>query len=484
MPPKSGYKAPRAKKPPAKQAAAKPPVPPSESDSDSPPMRQPQCCDLVFTTLAPHILDLYLFEIQPLKPGGRVQSLCAKCGWKVAEHNISPARAPSVAVASATATPPVPSTSSSPNDKKEVIAPGPQASLALTAESPLTFLGVIQAWKNSTWCVDDSDVVQSKLEEISAAWVRGSYNIVRRYFVVTGSNDDIHRTFSYKPIPADVADPIAFRQERGTAVLGCVTLANAVLDVAVAYARKRCVIDKVANQVATIEELRTDEWYALLETRKGKPAVRTGELEPDPEDFEGPHKVLWWFLFVASLSTLVIQTRLERAVRDFGALYRSKHAEAFKPKAIWQAKFSAEAVAARRAALRAASAPAIPQKRQREQSVPPVPRPGAAAAAQPRVPSKRALKRQKWLDAKAARQAAEAGGGAAAATAADDEDDDDGLNLPPIPHSAPNARSGSIPSVYGASVSPGGGSSAGRGRGGRGDRGGRGRGGRRGGRRG
>ena len=476
MPPKVK---PKTKKKARAGVADRPDVSDSGSDSDDLPVRLPNCCDIDFTTMAAHLLDIFVVTTKAT-PAKRSQNLCEKCGWKVSEHKISP-KAPSIATSSppsAVTAAPAPAQAPA-NDKQVVVSPGPKASLALTAESPLTFLGVIQAWKNATWCVDDSDVVQSRLEEISAAWVRGVYGIVSKFFVVTGSADDIHRTFKYKPVPEDVSDSVVFRQERGTAVLGCLTLANAVLDIAVAYARRRCVIDKVANPVATIEELRTDEWYALIEARKGRPAIRTGELEPDEEEFEGPNKVLWWFLFLASLSTLVMQSRLERAVRDYGASYRAKHAEAFKPRAIWSAKYSAAAVAAARAALRPPPPPADHQKRPREASAPPMSLASAAgiAGSPGTVASKRAEKRKRWLDRKAAARVSEvaAGAGAAAAGAGDADSEDAASHVArPLfkrqqpPAVARTRTATTLPSVYGTSANPGGGPGGGRGRGGRG----------------
>ena len=313
---------PKAPKPPAKPQA---------------PVRADACCGLNFTTLIPALLPIYMTTAGALH-------ICSKCSWEVKDHPVGPAAAAPVVAAPLQAAGAPPAVTASAH---EVALAGPKASLALVAESPLAFLGVIAAWKNSTWCADDSDKVQRRLEEIQGAWIRGAYRIIRKHFRVLGAAEDTSRTFAYKTIPDGTVDEVSYRQERGLEVLACKNLAEAVLDLAQAYARKRCIIDRVTNQVAVDSELRTDEWFAITEVRKAPPRAGPGELEPAETEFSRPEKALWWFLFICSVETTNMQARLEAIVREYGAAYRAKNPKAFCARVVWDADYSPE-VAARR----------------------------------------------------------------------------------------------------------------------------------------
>ena len=415
--------------------------------------------------MAAHLVVMYVKVVD-------AQHLCLRCGWEVKDHAIGPPAAQPVAAAAAVAS------------GAEVVAAGPKASLALVQESPLAFLGVVAAWKNSTWCSDDTDKVQRRMEEVQGAWIRGAYRVVGKHFRVLGAAEDITRKFAYKDPPA-AGDPVAFRQDRGLEVMACQRLADAFLDLAQSYARKRCIVDKVPNPVAIDPELRTDEWFAIVESKKAICRAGPGELEPAEAEFASPEKSLWWFLFMASVETTHMQARLEKAVRDWGKHYRSEHPKTFVAKAVWDVDYSAESVAARKAksADRLALTAAVLAlgKRPREPSKDPSSAVRNAPKNTQKGLTKSAKKRARAAKRKEMR-ASGSGGGAQASGGADEyddeEDDQQQASSPPsgsrsLGTSSGGPGSSASRSPQGSHFSAG---SSGRGSGGRGGGRGRGRG--------
>ena len=446
-----------------------------------PPVRAAACCDLVISQVPQHMYE----AVVEVRDG---RHSCRRCSWLVHEHPLVPPPAQAVVQ-------PAPVVAGAAAAVADVPNAGPQASLALLQESPLAFLGVMAAWKNAMWCQDDSDKVQRRMEEVQAAWIRGAYRIVGRHLRVVGASESITRTFAYKPIPDGTPDEVVFRQERGLAILACVKIAEAILDIAQSYARKRCIIDKVVNPVAVSEDLRTDEWFAIVEARKSSPKAGPGELEPEPDEFSTPDKLLWWFFFLASVSTTNMQARLERAVREYGALYRSKNPTSFCAKAVWDVTYSPEVVAAKKAKTRDRAALASglanlatgPQKRQRDPSVAAsatgTTPPGAGKGKTPAQVARQHKKMMKWKEKRAGKTGGAAAAGAAGADEEDEEDDFQSGSLTPA-HAPSLARTGTSssntsPGIYSSSRSSGGSTTVNLAAGGGGGRGrGRGRGGR------
>lgn len=454
------------------------------------PPKADAACKLCFTTLAAHLMPMFV-EVMNLK------HLCLRCRWEVKDHPVVPEAPPQVVAQVAPGPQAAQVAPAAAAARAEVAAPGPKASLALVQESPLAFLGVIAAWKNSSWCADDSDKVNKRMEEVQGAWVRGAYRVVSKHLRVLGAPEDINRTFEYKALPADVPDPVAYRQERGLEILACQRLADAVLDLAQAYARRRCIVDKVANQVLIHEDLRTDEWFAILETKRAVARAGPGELEPAESEFATPDKSLWWFFMIASVETTHMQARLERCVREWGASYRAKNPKSFCARAVWDAEYSPEVVAARRAdrserAALTAAVLAVGAKRGRDPNHDsPNPRtPGRASTPKEGQGLSKSAKKKLRLARLRERRDAAGGSGGGAAEGGDDDYDDDADSRFLSSHSPSVSRSlattsGGGPastlqrSVPSTSSSRGQfGASPGRGKSGSGRSGGRGRGGR------
>ena len=114
------------------------------------------------------------------------------------------------------------------------------------------------------------------------------------------------------------------------------------------------------------------------------------------EHFRTPDKVLWWFLAAAMSPVNALARTLESLTRAYGEHYRSTNRDLFCAAALWEVKYSPEAIAAKRNA-------AGPTKRQRPPSEESV-----AGKPPPQVPSGRSIRRkrarQRRLEAKSTEQ--------------------------------------------------------------------------------
>ena len=288
------------------------------------------------------------------------------------------------------------------------------------APSGLTFLAHVALWKTARVCSDDHDEVSAAIEEIETAWFHGTNEVANSCIASSGpASVPTHATvFDWAPIPP-MADPPAgadaqaieshraayrllcegIRRQRSRELKACLPIARAVLRYCRAYARRRVVVDDAATHYTLRVRKMSDEWAAIArsETKLGMPVQTAQDVELESEHFRTPDKALWWFLAAAIAPVNALSRTLEAITRSYGESYRSANRDLFCAAAVWEVKYSPEAIAAKRA-------PVVPDKRQRQGSEDP-----NLDRQRPPGPSGRTLRRKRYRLRKL--EAAQAAGG-------------------------------------------------------------------------
>lgn len=345
------------------------------------PVRAAAPCARDFTNMPSERLGEYTVSRLPIR-------LCRTCGHRTDEHPDHPrvgVQAPAAALPAPQAAQAAPNLQLQPPQPQ----PGPLnvTRVVQFAPSGLTFLAHVALWKNSRVMVDDSDEVANAIEEIETAWFHGSNEIANACSSSSGASVTpvITTTFAWAPLPpiqpppqgADNAAVEAhnnayrtscetIRRQRSRDLKAALPLARAVLRYCRAYARRRTVVDDAASHYAARTKRMSDEWTAIVRTeaKAGLPVQTAQDVELSAEHFRSCDKALWWFLAAAASPINDLSRILEGLVRAYGEHFRSLNRDMFVPVGVWEAKYSPEALAAKRGHVAS-----VPQKRDRPPSL-------------------------------------------------------------------------------------------------------------------